>query len=119
MNDKNTGSTEKLTHVVATFSITMTGEEGQAPLVASRVTIDGKQVEVPFVLVMGQGEQPLVVISANMVQNRIDLARTLSEVSANLTTGVLKQVTAAIQKLAKGSGEQSPDHSSHPQETTS
>ncbi len=117
MNDKNTGNTEGLTHVVAIFSITMT--DGQAPLVAARVTIDGKQVEVPFVLVMGQGEQPLVVVSANMVQDRIELARTLSEVSANLTTGALRQVAAVIQKLAKESGEQSPDHSSHPQETTS
>ena len=53
MNEQNTTDEQKpnVQHVVFTTSITSI--EGQEPMVVTRITVDGKIMEVPFALVLG------------------------------------------------------------------
>ncbi len=87
---------ESITHLLMTFSVTFTGE-GQEPLVAARILADGKALDVPFHLAVGDVDPPLT-LSGGMdnIHNRALYARALTDAGMSLALSVLPKVAAPV-----------------------
>jgi hypothetical protein len=84
--------------LVATFSVTFTGEN-ERPLLAARIKVDGQEMELPFVLLVGVGNSPLVVAGQmDDPVNRLQYAETLTKTGTDFTLGTIEELRAAFQK---------------------
>lgn len=88
---------EQPKHVVFRLAVTHTGDD-EEPMVAVRVTADGKEVTMPFALVLGGlqlsqvGDNPMI---------RAAVAGSLQQLAQNLALGVIQQAQAASSRPAE------------------
>ena len=98
---------EKIDTVLLTLSVTFTGE-GQEPLVAQRVLVNGKEASVPLHVLLGLGDTPLAVFNlATSPAVRAAFAGVLLQSSQGLALSVLQEAQQAA-KPAEGQGEVPP-----------
>ena len=84
--------------LIATFSVTFTGEN-ERPLLAARIKVDGQEMEMPFVLMVGMGGTPLVVAGQmDNPENRLHYAETLTKTGADFALGAVEELKAALLK---------------------
>jgi hypothetical protein len=82
----------QVTHLLATFSVTFTGPE-EKPLVAARITADGRKIPLPFVLLVGAGANPLTVSGG--IENplvRAGVGRNLSDLGAEMLQNIVAEL---------------------------
>jgi hypothetical protein len=83
---------EQPKHVVFRLAVTHTGDD-EEPMVAVRVTADGKEVSMPFALVLGGlqlskvGDNPVI---------RAAVAGALQQLAQGLAIGVIQQAQEAV-----------------------
>jgi len=95
MDEKKT-----VTHLLMTVSVTFTGEN-QQPLMAARVLADGKEIELPFTLLIGE-EQPLTISRGmNNLHTRLLFARALHNTGVGLSESIIAELEAAQQPPTK------------------
>ena len=102
-----------LESVLLTVSVTFTGE-GQEPLVAQRVMVNGKPANVPLYILLGLGgEEPLRLFNqATHPVARVAFAQALQQGAGELALSVLAeaaQAAAPAEKVARGRGKKAPE----------
>lgn len=71
------------------LSVTFLGD-GEAPLVATKIKVDGQEVKIPLALVLGTGPEPLHVVQGlTAPMEMASYARRLQELAMHLTENVL------------------------------
>lgn len=86
-------------NVVLLVSITQAGE-GEKPLVAQRITVDGKIVDAPFFLVVGDADNGKSPLTAGSVPaaSAVTYAQVLSAMSASFYESALALLQNALDR---------------------
>lgn len=102
MDDKKQ-KPEGLTHLLATFSATFTGDD--QPMIAARIKADGKEVDLPFILVLGNAANPMVLAGQmNDPEVRLGYTSTLSKLGADLTASVVEELKEVFSQAKQAEG---------------
>jgi len=100
---------KSITHLMVTVSVTFTGED-QQPLMAARVLADGREIELPFTLLIGDHQPLTVARGMNNPNTRLLYARALHNTGVNLSESIIAELEAASkgQRQQETAGETAP-----------